>query len=58
MIEAPPLGGSPQGNGALLLKMLSTLLSIAGPIDRNVLDVRETPRGLFSRWFRFYAVSP
>ncbi len=41
MIEAPPLGGSPQGNGALLLKMLSTLLSIAGPIDRNVLDVRE-----------------
>ncbi len=31
--------------------MLSTLLSLPGTLARNELDVRETPRGRFSRCF-------
>jgi hypothetical protein len=38
--------------------MLSLLLSIAGTLARNELDVRETPRGRFSRCFVFDAVHP
>ena len=42
---------SPAPTANAVHRMLSGLLSFPGPLTRNELDVRETPRGLFFSMF-------